>query len=88
MIASGAELIVSVNSAGQIDAVQPPPYHVLIDRALRGRGRELPLSAGRRLHHGRPGASEPCRCGPHGPRPAGAPRRDLDQRRVCSPCLE
>jgi uridine phosphorylase len=38
MIASGAELIVSVTSAGQIDAVQPPPYHVLIDRALRDEG--------------------------------------------------
>ena len=38
MIASGARLIVSVTSAGQIDAVQPPPYHVLIDRALRDEG--------------------------------------------------
>jgi len=40
MAASGAELIVSVTSAGQITeaAGQAPPYHVLIERALRDEG--------------------------------------------------
>jgi uridine phosphorylase len=38
LFASGCELLVSVTSAGQIAAVQPPPYFVLIDRALRDEG--------------------------------------------------
>lgn len=39
MAASGARLVLSVTSAGQIaEAQQPPPYHVLIDRALRDEG--------------------------------------------------
>jgi uridine phosphorylase len=40
MVASAAELIVSVTSAGQITeaAGQAPPYHVLIERSLRDEG--------------------------------------------------
>jgi len=38
MVASGCELVVSVTSAGQISAAQDPPYHVLIERALRDEG--------------------------------------------------
>ncbi|SDG03247.1 Uridine phosphorylase [Limimonas halophila] len=38
MAASGCELVLSVTSAGQLSAVQDPPYHVLIDRALRDEG--------------------------------------------------
>lgn len=38
MFASGAEFVVSVTSAGQIRATIPPPYFVVIDRALRDEG--------------------------------------------------
>jgi uridine phosphorylase len=38
MFASGCELLLSVTSAGQIVPVQPPPYFVVIDRALRDEG--------------------------------------------------
>ena len=38
LFASGCELLLSVTSAGQIDAVADPPYFVLIDRALRDEG--------------------------------------------------
>src|ERR1043166_9647269 len=38
LFASGCRLIVSVTSAGQISAVGPTPYFVLIDRALRDEG--------------------------------------------------
>jgi uridine phosphorylase len=38
LFASGCRLIVSVTSAGQISAVGPMPYFVLIDRALRDEG--------------------------------------------------
>ena len=38
MFASGCELVVSVTSAGQILRVRPPPYFVLVTRALRDEG--------------------------------------------------
>lgn len=38
LFASGCELLISVTSAGQLDAVQEPPYFILIDRALRDEG--------------------------------------------------
>ena len=38
LFASGCQLLVSVASAGQIMDVGPPPYHILIDRALRDEG--------------------------------------------------
>jgi len=38
MFASGCELLVSVTSAGQISPAGPPPYFVLIERALRDEG--------------------------------------------------
>ncbi|MGH6790735.1 MAG: nucleoside phosphorylase [Pseudolabrys sp.] len=38
LFACGCELLVSVTSAGQINAVKPPPYFVIIDRALRDEG--------------------------------------------------
>ena len=38
LFASGCELLVSVASAGQINDLGPPPYHVLIERALRDEG--------------------------------------------------
>ncbi len=38
LFASGRRLLVSMTSAGQILAVRPPPYFVVIDRALRDEG--------------------------------------------------
>ncbi len=38
LFASGCKLIISITSAGQIIPVVPPPYFVLIDRALRDEG--------------------------------------------------
>lgn len=38
LFASGCELLISVASAGQITNVGPPPYYILIDRALRDEG--------------------------------------------------
>src|SRR5579863_832994 len=38
LIASGCRLLVSLTSAGQIVASGPPPYFVIIDRALRDEG--------------------------------------------------
>jgi hypothetical protein len=38
LFASGCELLISVASAGQITDVGPPPYYILIERALRDEG--------------------------------------------------
>ncbi len=38
LFASGCKLLLSMTSAGQILPVQPPPYFILIDRALRDEG--------------------------------------------------
>ena len=38
LFASGCELLMSVTSAGQITPLGPPPYFVLIERALRDEG--------------------------------------------------
>jgi uridine phosphorylase len=38
LFSSGCELLLSVTSAGQILAVRPPPYFIIIDRALRDEG--------------------------------------------------
>src|SRR5579863_5633890 len=38
LFASGCELLVSLTSAGQIAPAGPPPYFVIIDRALRDEG--------------------------------------------------
>jgi hypothetical protein len=38
LFASGCELLVSVASAGQITDIGPPPYYILIERALRDEG--------------------------------------------------
>ena len=38
LFASGCRLLVSLTSAGQITAAGPPPYFVVIDRALRDEG--------------------------------------------------
>jgi uridine phosphorylase len=38
LFASGCEFLVSVASAGQIADLGPPPYHIVIERALRDEG--------------------------------------------------
>jgi uridine phosphorylase len=38
LFASGCELLISVTSAGQLRSMRPPPYFVLIERALRDEG--------------------------------------------------
>jgi uridine phosphorylase len=38
LFASGCHLLVSITSAGQITPAGPPPYFVIIDRALRDEG--------------------------------------------------
>jgi purine-nucleoside phosphorylase len=38
LFASGCKLLLSVTSAGQILSVAPPPYFIIIDRALRDEG--------------------------------------------------
>jgi uridine phosphorylase len=38
MFASGCKLLISVTSSGQIVPIRPPPYFVIIDRALRDEG--------------------------------------------------
>jgi uridine phosphorylase len=38
LFASGCRLLLSMTSAGQLAALRPPPYFVLIDRALRDEG--------------------------------------------------
>jgi hypothetical protein len=46
LFASGCRLPVSVTSAGQITPIGPPPYFVLIDRALRDEGTSYHYLAG------------------------------------------
>lgn len=38
LFASGCQLLISVTSAGQLRPLRPPPYFILIDRALRDEG--------------------------------------------------
>ena len=38
LFASGCELLISMTSAGQLVPVPPPPYFILIDKALRDEG--------------------------------------------------
>jgi uridine phosphorylase len=38
MFASGCKLLISVTSSGQIAPVRPPPYFIIIERALRDEG--------------------------------------------------
>ena len=38
LFASGCDLLISVGSAGQIIDIGPPPYHILVERAVRDEG--------------------------------------------------
>lgn len=47
LFASGCQLLISMTSAGQIQAIREPPYFILIEKALRDEGTSyhyLPLS--------------------------------------------
>lgn len=53
LFVSGCQLLISITSAGQLVALGPPPYVVLIDRALRDEGTSyhyLPPAPYSRLH--------------------------------------
>lgn len=55
MFASGCHLLVSITSSGQITALRPPPYFILIDKALRDEGTSyhyLPPSEYSEADHG------------------------------------
>lgn len=45
LFASGCRLLISLTSAGQIVASAPPPYFIIIDRALRDEGTSYHYSA-------------------------------------------
>jgi uridine phosphorylase len=47
LFALGCRLLISLTSAGQINAVGPPPYFVVIDRALRDEGTSYHYAAPR-----------------------------------------
>ena len=38
LFASGCQLLISITSAGQLVPLRPPPYYILLDRALRDEG--------------------------------------------------
>jgi uridine phosphorylase len=51
LFACGCELLISIASAGRIAPIAPPPYHVVIERALRDEGTSYHyLPAGRFAH--------------------------------------
>ncbi len=84
MFASGCQLLISMTSSGQIVPLRPPPYFIVIDRALRDEGTSYHYMAPSDFSHADPtliaaldGAFEGFSC-------AGAYRRDLDDRRAVS----
>lgn len=54
LFASGCRLLVSLTSAGQITAVRPPPYFIVIDRALRDEGTSYHYTAPAEFAHADP----------------------------------
>ena len=58
MFASGCEFLISVTSAGQISPAGPPPYFVLIERALRDEGTSYHYTPPARYSELRPGLAE------------------------------
>jgi uridine phosphorylase len=54
LFASGCRLLVSLTSAGQIIAAGPPPYFVIIDRALRDEGTSYHYAAPAEFAHADP----------------------------------
>lgn len=75
LTASGAELVISITSAGHINSSAQPPYFLLIDRALRDEGTSahyrppavwshLPEHLARQLAHAFTDLHEPVHIGP------------------------
>ena len=54
LFASGCRLLLSLTSAGQIVAAGPPPYFVIIDRALRDEGTSYHYAAAAEFAHADP----------------------------------
>jgi len=54
MFASGCKLLISVTSSGQIVPVRPPPYFIVIDRALRDEGTSYHYMAASDYSHADP----------------------------------
>ena len=82
LFVSGCRLLISVTSAGQIAPVGPPPYFVLIDRALRDEGTShhyLPPSLFAAADPELAELAWPALCAPGG---RGASGRDVDHRRA------
>jgi hypothetical protein len=84
LFASGCRLHVSLTSSGQVVASGPPPYFVIVDRALRDEGDELPLRSSCRIRRGRPMACRKRRKGHFQKEPASGRRRHLDDGRAVS----
>ena len=55
MFASGCKLLISVTSSGQIVPVRPPPYFIVIARALRDEGTSYHYMAASDYAHADPG---------------------------------
>lgn len=55
MFASGCKLLISVTSSGQIVPIRPPPYFVIIERALRDEGTSYHYMAASDYSHANPG---------------------------------
>ena len=53
LFACGCRFLISLTSAGQILAAGPPPYFVVIDRALRDEGTSYHYAARRRIRRSR-----------------------------------
>jgi uridine phosphorylase len=51
MFASGCKLLISVTSSGQIVPIRPPPYFILIERALRDEGTSYHYMAASEYSH-------------------------------------
>ena len=62
LFASGCRLLVSLTSAGQVLPAGPPPYFVVIDRALRDEGTSYHYTSPSEFCRRRPGTRDG-RCG-------------------------
>jgi uridine phosphorylase len=58
LFASGCRLLISMTSAGQLARLRPPPYFVLIDKALRDEGTSYHYMPPAEFSHADPGLLE------------------------------